>query len=37
LIQGADGNLCGTTYYCGAHDDGTVFKVTLNGTENDER
>ena len=31
LIQGADGNLYGTTYYGGANGDGAVFKVTTKG------
>jgi uncharacterized repeat protein (TIGR03803 family) len=33
LIQGSDGNLYGTTYFGGANGLGTVFKVTLSGTE----
>jgi uncharacterized repeat protein (TIGR03803 family) len=32
LIQAADGDLYGTTYTGGAHDDGIVFKITLSGT-----
>jgi uncharacterized repeat protein (TIGR03803 family) len=31
LIQGTDGNLYGTTRSGGAHDEGTVFRVTLQG------
>ena len=31
LIQGADGNLYGTTGYGGTNDEGTIFKVTTNG------
>jgi uncharacterized repeat protein (TIGR03803 family) len=31
-MQATDGNLYGTTYYGGAHDDGVVFDVTLDGT-----
>jgi|HubBroStandDraft_5_1064220.scaffolds.fasta_scaffold26806_2 uncharacterized repeat protein (TIGR03803 family) len=31
-VQAADGNLYGTTYYGGAHADGTVFKITPGGT-----
>ena len=33
LIQATDGNLYGITYTGGAHNLGTVFKVTLSGTE----
>jgi uncharacterized repeat protein (TIGR03803 family) len=29
LIQDADGNLYGTTFFGGAHNEGTVFKITL--------
>jgi uncharacterized repeat protein (TIGR03803 family) len=32
LIQAADGNFYGTTYYGGGHNDGTVFKITPKGT-----
>jgi uncharacterized repeat protein (TIGR03803 family) len=32
LVQGADGNLYGTTSSGGANGTGTVFKITLNGT-----
>jgi uncharacterized repeat protein (TIGR03803 family) len=32
LIQGRDGNLYGTTYYCGGYVCGTVFKITPSGT-----
>jgi uncharacterized repeat protein (TIGR03803 family) len=32
LTLGADGNLYGTTNQGGANNDGTVFKITLNGT-----
>jgi uncharacterized repeat protein (TIGR03803 family) len=32
LTLGTDGNFYGTTYYGGSSDDGTVFKVTANGT-----
>jgi uncharacterized repeat protein (TIGR02543 family) len=31
-VQATDGNLYGTTIQGGAHDDGTVFKITLGGT-----
>jgi len=31
LIQATDGNFYGTTYAGGAHDDGTVFKITPSG------
>ncbi len=31
LVQGTDGNLYGTTLYGGAHGNGTVFKITLQG------
>ncbi len=31
LIQATDGNLYGTTYGGGAHQDGTVFKITMQG------
>jgi uncharacterized repeat protein (TIGR03803 family) len=31
LVQGADGNLYGTTSYGGAHGGGTVFKITTHG------
>ena len=33
LIQATDGNFYGTTVYGGANGDGTVFKITPNGTE----
>jgi uncharacterized repeat protein (TIGR03803 family) len=33
LIQGSDGNLYGTTFLGGANGHGTVFKITLSGTE----
>ena len=33
LIMDKKGNLYGTTYYCGAHGLGTVFKVTPSGEE----
>ena len=33
VIQGSDGNLYGTTYFGGANNLGTVFKVTTGGTE----
>ncbi|WP_157572459.1 choice-of-anchor tandem repeat GloVer-containing protein [Nevskia soli] len=33
LILGSDGNFYGTTQYGGAHDNGTVFKVTPSGVE----
>ncbi len=32
LVQGIDGNLYGTTQAGGAHGDGTIFKITPNGT-----
>jgi uncharacterized repeat protein (TIGR03803 family) len=32
LVQGADGNLYGTTYEGGVNDLGTVFKIDLSGT-----
>jgi uncharacterized repeat protein (TIGR03803 family) len=32
LIQATDGNFYGTTLYGGAHEDGTVFKITAGGT-----
>jgi uncharacterized repeat protein (TIGR03803 family) len=32
LVQGTDGNFYGTTYYGGANDKGTVFKITPDGT-----
>jgi uncharacterized repeat protein (TIGR03803 family) len=32
LIQGADGNLYGTTIYGGAYGNGAVFKITTGGT-----
>jgi uncharacterized repeat protein (TIGR03803 family) len=32
LVQATDGNLYGTTYFGGANNDGTVFKITLGGT-----
>jgi uncharacterized repeat protein (TIGR03803 family) len=32
MIQGADGNLYGTTRYGGVNNDGTVFKMTPSGT-----
>ncbi len=32
LIQGTDGNIYGTTSGGGAHNDGTVFKITASGT-----
>ena len=32
LVQGTDGNFYGTTYSGGAGNDGTVFKITPNGT-----
>ena len=31
LIQGADGNFYGTTFFGGAHKEGTVFKITDEG------
>ena len=32
LVQGSDGNFYGTTYFGGAGDNGTVFKITPSGT-----
>jgi uncharacterized repeat protein (TIGR03803 family) len=32
LVQGADGNFYGTTYYGGTRNNGTVFKITPSGT-----
>ncbi len=32
LVQGADGNFYGTTIYGGANQNGTVFKITPNGS-----
>jgi uncharacterized repeat protein (TIGR03803 family) len=32
LVQGIDGNIYGTTQAGGAHGDGTIFKITPNGT-----
>ena len=32
LIQASNGNLYGTTYYGGLHNQGTVFTITLSGT-----
>ncbi|HEY6292159.1 MAG TPA: choice-of-anchor tandem repeat GloVer-containing protein [Terriglobia bacterium] len=32
LVQATDGNLYGTTYAGGARNDGTIFKITPNGT-----
>jgi uncharacterized repeat protein (TIGR03803 family) len=32
LVQGTDGNFYGTTRYGGAHNDGTVFKITPQGS-----
>lgn len=32
LVQATDGNFYGTTYYGGANNDGTVFKITPEGT-----
>jgi uncharacterized repeat protein (TIGR03803 family) len=32
LVQGADGNFYGTTQYGGTNGDGTVFRMTTNGT-----
>ena len=32
LVQGSDGNFYGTTYYGGANNEGTVFKITPSGT-----
>jgi len=32
LVQGFDGDFYGTTYYGGAHNFGTVFKITSTGT-----
>ena len=33
MIQASDGNLYGTTVYGGTQNDGTVFRLTLAGTE----
>jgi uncharacterized repeat protein (TIGR03803 family) len=33
LVQGTDGNFYGTTYFGGATDDGTAFKITPDGQE----
>lgn len=33
LIQARDGNLYGTTFYGGTRGNGTIFRVTLSGTE----
>ena len=33
LVLGSDGNLYGTTYAGGANGDGTVFKISVGGTE----
>jgi uncharacterized repeat protein (TIGR03803 family) len=32
LVQGSDGNFYGTTHLAGAHNSGTVFKITAAGT-----
>jgi uncharacterized repeat protein (TIGR03803 family) len=32
LVQGTDGNFYGTTFWGGAHDEGTVFQITAGGT-----
>jgi uncharacterized repeat protein (TIGR03803 family) len=32
LTLGSDGNFYGTTYWGGSYNDGTMFKVTTNGT-----
>ncbi len=32
LVQGADGNFYGTTYFGGANNDGTVFRITPSGS-----
>ena len=32
LVQGADGNFYGTTQYGGTNYEGTVFRMTTNGT-----
>ena len=32
MIQGADGNLNGTTYFGGLYDGGTIFKIDTSGT-----
>ena len=32
LVQGADGNFYGTTQYGGTYGEGTVFRMTTNGT-----
>jgi uncharacterized repeat protein (TIGR03803 family) len=32
LVQGSDGNLCGTTYSGGSNNQGTVFEISADGT-----